>query len=405
MDPNGEQPEIAVGGAGFQQEQPLDELKRKRTVQKLTNGDRKWICQRKLAYPSERIGEMQDAFRLERNPDVSLKSGTVSGIIKQSDKWLSINDEQETGTRTRSSKEPELEAALYAWRTEQLNSGEKVRDEDLRDKARELAAAMGINTDRSERGLSFSSGWLDRFKKRNAIKQSRYNRRPRKNSDLMSNPMASVNLHVTSHLQQFSMQHMIPSSLPFPSDIPAVPHTAPVAQERIAHINAIPEPEEPPTSLTQAQQPAVMPPPFSPRASQSALPSAHGRSHGDAAATTTSGPGSLDQPSQAAARISAIAATLPSMPAAAIPAPPDSLAEAPEAGIVAAARPAAWQLYPPGLPGYLLPAEAQTALDQAAIPPPPKQEDADADQKVDVKLCVPPPCTELWQKPADVVLK
>ena len=155
-------------------------LKVKRTVQKLTNGDRKWICHRRLAYKEEKFTEMQSAFRSERNSDIELKSGTVSGILKQSDKWLSIQDGQEAGTRTRSSKEPELEAALFAWRSEQIERQEKVRDEDLRDKARELAAAMGINTDRGSKGLSFSSGWLDRFKKRNCIKQTRYNRHGKK---------------------------------------------------------------------------------------------------------------------------------------------------------------------------------------------------------------------------------
>lgn len=158
-------------------------LKVKRTVQKLTNGDRKWICHRRMNYKDERFADMQTAFREERNADIELKSGTVSGILKQSDKWLSIQDGQEAGTRTRSSKEPELEAALFAWRSEQIAKHEKVRDEDLRDKARELAAAMGINTDRLSKGLSFSSGWLDRFKKRNSIKQTRYNRHGKKDAE------------------------------------------------------------------------------------------------------------------------------------------------------------------------------------------------------------------------------
>lgn len=148
----------------------------KRTVQKLTNGDRKWICKRKNEQPSEKFADMISAFRQQRNPEVELKSGTVSGILKQQTKWLAIPDGQENGARTRASKEPDLEVALYAWRAQKVAGGEKVRDEDLRNRARELALSMGINMDKSTKGLSFSSGWLDRFKKRNGIKQTCYNR-------------------------------------------------------------------------------------------------------------------------------------------------------------------------------------------------------------------------------------
>jgi hypothetical protein len=231
--------------------------KRKRTVQKLTNGDRKWICQRRLTHKDEKFADMQAAFRLERNPDIELKSGTVSGIIKQSDKWLSIADGQEAGTRTRSSKEPELEAALYAWRNEQLAKDEKVRDEDLRDKARELAAAMGINTDRATKGLSFSSGWLDRFKKRNQIKQTRYNRHGKK-EDIKAEPMhhnpsfphlaaqppfthdptagvmernaTTASIHSSMPFMHQHLQHVMPGSAAFSAAIPAVPHVASVPQ-------------------------------------------------------------------------------------------------------------------------------------------------------------------------------
>lgn len=150
---------------------------------------------------------MQEAFKRERNAAIELKSGTVSGILKQSDKWLSIADGQEDGTRTRSSKEPELEAALYAWRAEQLAKDEKVRDEDLRYKAREIAAAMGINTDKGK-GLSFSSGWLDRFKKRNSIKQTRYNRHGKK-----SDSEKLIDVHTGEPYQPMTGTPMLPDAL------------------------------------------------------------------------------------------------------------------------------------------------------------------------------------------------
>lgn len=250
--------------------------KDKRVVQKLTNGDRKWICQRKLnpAFKEEKFAEMQEAFKRERNPAIELKSGTVSGILKQSDKWLSIGDGQEDGTRTRSSKEPELEAALYAWRAEQLAKDEKVRDEDLRYKAREIAAAMGINTDKGK-GLSFSSGWLDRFKKRNSIKQTRYNRHGKKSDaekmsdvhtgdpfqpmtgtpmhpDAMAasvphNANTAVGLHspmsyLPPHLQQTPVH--ISGGIPPVAHVASVaqPVSVPLPQEPFPHDAAIPQP-------------------------------------------------------------------------------------------------------------------------------------------------------------------
>lgn len=237
-------------------------LKVKRTVQKLTNGDRKWICHRRLNYKDEKFTDMQAAFRDERNADIELKSGTVSGILKQSDKWLSIQDGQEAGTRTRSSKEPELEAALFAWRNEQIAKQEKVRDEDLRDKARELAAAMGINTDRCSKGLSFSSGWLDRFKKRNNIKQTRYNRHGKKDAEKqadMQRPTAFPQLSPESagseHAAAPVVGHnpaAVHGALPYlppqmssvmPANVPVIP--------AVAHSLSMPQAEGVPAAIPQ----------------------------------------------------------------------------------------------------------------------------------------------------------
>jgi hypothetical protein len=257
--------------------------KRKRNVQKLTNGDRKWIVKRKISHPTERFIDMQQAFKLERNPEVELKSGTVSGIVKQSEKWLSIADGQETGTRTRSSKEPELEAALYAWRQHQLQGGGKVRDEDLRDKARELAAAMGINTDRSDKGLSFSSGWLDRFKKRNSIQQSRYNRAKANKDDERQDGGAFTHLDANNlpAIQDAGLQQF-PQILQSPAGVvhltPALPHTAPLAHDdtvSLAQPAAIPQPQTTLYDAHQSQQSqAVVPPPYVPSGSFDGPPAA-----------------------------------------------------------------------------------------------------------------------------------
>ena len=194
-----------------------EEPRRPRFVQKLTNGDRRWICQRRKDYPNERFVDMRLAFRSERNPDVELKSGTVAGIVKSADKWLSIHDDQESGTRTRTSKEPELEAALFAWREDLAARREKVRDEDLRVKAYELALLIGINTTRSDRALNFSSGWLDRFKKRCGIRQNSYKAREpkrRREAQLRWQPSVAQQYATSAPLPRPVMQD--PAAVPLP---------------------------------------------------------------------------------------------------------------------------------------------------------------------------------------------
>jgi hypothetical protein len=238
-------------------------LKVKRTVQKLTNGDRKWICHRRINFKDEKFTDMQAAFRDERNADIELKSGTVSGILKQADKWLSIQDGQEAGTRTRSSKEPELEAALFAWRSEQIAKQEKVRDEDLRDKARELAAAMGINTDRCSKGLSFSSGWLDRFKKRNSIKQTKYNRHGKKDAEKQGDlghpstysqlsAVESGNEHAAAAVGAHNPAAAIHGVMPYlPSQIPSVMQATVPGIPSVPHSLSMPQAEGVPAAIPQ----------------------------------------------------------------------------------------------------------------------------------------------------------
>lgn len=346
--------------------------KRPRTVQKLTNGDRKWICQRKASHPDERMSDMQQAFRVERNPDVELKSGTVSGIIKQTDKWLSINDDQETGTRTRSSKEPELEAALYAWRSEQLARGDKVRDEDLREKARYLAAAMGICTDRSEKGLSFSSGWLDRFKKRNAIQQSRYNRRPRKDEETLQ--PAGGNGEAGAAPNAINGLALMPGAVGFGANIPALSHIAPVAHDRFngPHPNGIPEPDHAAAQSHHQQHqplPDNVPPP------SSDLPGAPGGRGIPGPAGVPPAyhvPSPLAHPGPPApppaSRVSAVAAALP-----AAPVPPAAMlggvqVPSPHAPLMPAGPPST-DLVPPAPQALLQQPQPQQGVAQPAAPP------------------------------------
>jgi hypothetical protein len=375
--------------------------KRKRNVQKLTNGDRKWIVKRKISHPSERFIDMQQAFKLERNPDVELKSGTVSGIVKQSEKWLSIADGQETGTRTRSSKEPELEAALYAWRQHQLQGGGKVRDEDLRDKARELAAAMGINTDRSDKGLSFSSGWLDRFKKRNSIQQSRYNRSTRSKDGELQDGGAFAHLDADNmpavqdaSLQQYAQ--LLPSQARGVNRTPALPHTAPLAHDdtvSLAQPAAIPQPQTTLYDAHQSQQSqVVVPPPYVPSGpfdGRPGAPQADGGLASSAHHAASDRAGGLPPPP--APELPAIPQPLPPGMEASIPRAADlgSVADDPASGSMSLHQPDAMpRIYPDVKPGPSLQhaaptAHADVAEDIQGIPPPPRPEEGDAQIKAE----------------------
>ena len=141
----------------------------KRKQNQLSNGDRKWICKRKLLCPRETHSLLAEAFKSQRNPDITLRPSTISTIVKCSTKWLAIPDGKDNDKRSRPCQEPMLEATLLAWHRTRVEAGETINDEQLKVQAKGIANSMGINTDRLSGGLSFSSGWLCNFKKRNGL--------------------------------------------------------------------------------------------------------------------------------------------------------------------------------------------------------------------------------------------
>jgi hypothetical protein len=106
------------------------------------------------------------------------KANTISDIIKESKKWLSIDENSHLTKkkRIRECRFPEIDAALTIWFMQALPKNIVITGEVLQQKARDFAKAFDISDD----NFKASEGWLDGFKKRHHIQE--YNRSGEANS-------------------------------------------------------------------------------------------------------------------------------------------------------------------------------------------------------------------------------
>ena len=86
----------------------------------------------------------------------------ISDILRSSEKWLSLEDS--VSTKKSEGHYGQLEEALWLWFGSIRSRNLAISDEMLRVKAKEFGEVMGIT------GLTYSSGWLQGFKKRHGIK-------------------------------------------------------------------------------------------------------------------------------------------------------------------------------------------------------------------------------------------
>ena len=135
----------------------------KRARLEITAGRKKELCLYKEAHPKATQDDIRRHFSLEWG--ITIGRSTVSDILKQKDKWLSASNVATQSTRTRGCKEPELEAALLMWFNDVRSRDVPVSGEMIIKKAKKFGEELGIEN------FSYSSGWLDRFKKRCGISQ------------------------------------------------------------------------------------------------------------------------------------------------------------------------------------------------------------------------------------------
>lgn len=166
---------------------PPPEPKRKR--KRISNGERKAICQYRLEHPRDRHQDIASKFGVDKM--------TVSKILSKKDHWQSVELGDAVGcgpngtglpfelAKRRAPSTPSIESGMLKWLAEASNSHytsfySSLRPDDLhapvpvygplsdaslREKAREIARSNGL-----EETFKASSGWLHSFKKRHGIK-------------------------------------------------------------------------------------------------------------------------------------------------------------------------------------------------------------------------------------------
>uniref|UniRef100_UPI00358F3611 tigger transposable element-derived protein 6-like n=1 Tax=Myxine glutinosa TaxID=7769 RepID=UPI00358F3611 len=133
----------------------------KRARLEIAAGRKKELCLYKEDHPKATQEDVRRHFSLEWG--ITIGRSTVSDILKQKDKWLSLSESTSQSTRSRACKEPELEASLLMWFNDVRSRDLPVNGEMIIEKAKKFGEEFGVEN------FSYSSGWLDRFKKRCGI--------------------------------------------------------------------------------------------------------------------------------------------------------------------------------------------------------------------------------------------
>jgi hypothetical protein len=127
------------------------------------------ICEWSIANKSKRHEDIANHFN-EKYPNLNIERSTISKILAQSDRWKAINAEDLVQTfRHKEVKFPVLEHAMSLWVENVTAGGVILTDLLIKEKAKIFAEAFNIQ----EEDLSFSNGWLYKFKKRNNIRKYR----------------------------------------------------------------------------------------------------------------------------------------------------------------------------------------------------------------------------------------
>ena len=130
--------------------------KRKRF--RISTSRKREICMYKQSNPSASGNFMIDHFHEKWG--IKLACSTLRTIISESEKWLSFETPKTNRFRIRRAKYSELEDVLYSWCIDARGRGGEFTNDELVQKAKDIAAEMGVT------GLGYSNGWLYRFRRR-----------------------------------------------------------------------------------------------------------------------------------------------------------------------------------------------------------------------------------------------
>lgn len=121
---------------------------------------KKKICTYKHHHPKATQEEIR-AITIKED-GLEIGRSTISDILRESKKWFSAEDS--SSTNKKEGRYVQLEEALWIWFGNIRSRNIAISDEMLRVKAKEFGETMGISE------LTYSSGWLQGFKKRHGIR-------------------------------------------------------------------------------------------------------------------------------------------------------------------------------------------------------------------------------------------
>ncbi|CAB5360689.1 unnamed protein product [Rhizophagus irregularis] len=129
--------------------------KRKRV--NLSAGQKREICEMKERDPHIQNVELAQKYNVGKS--------TITDILKESERWLTITESQENVKKFREPKWPQLEDALGLWVDNALNTKQDIDGNILKMKASYFAEQFSIED------FHHSEGWLGGFKKRHGLCQ------------------------------------------------------------------------------------------------------------------------------------------------------------------------------------------------------------------------------------------
>ncbi|GET62198.1 tigger transposable element-derived protein 6-like [Rhizophagus irregularis DAOM 181602=DAOM 197198] len=110
------------------------------------------ICNYQIKNPN--ISHENIAIYFNRLHNINIKRPTISKILKDRERWLSITNNTSSTYRHREVKYPSLEQALSIWVKQALSKNMILSDNILREKAKEFAQDLNI----AENAIGFSNG-------------------------------------------------------------------------------------------------------------------------------------------------------------------------------------------------------------------------------------------------------
>ncbi|KAI1729654.1 tc5 transposase DNA-binding domain-containing protein [Ditylenchus destructor] len=141
---------------------PPKPAKRKRLA--LSDAAKSAICAYKRDHPSAKpedvATEIQRRFQLDEAP----ARRTIYDVLKESEKWLSIEDPSEKTLSHKPVQHPQLEEALFMWIKDKEAHGLPLSDYLVAEQAKSFGAQLNI------KDFAYSQGWLDKLKRRSGVK-------------------------------------------------------------------------------------------------------------------------------------------------------------------------------------------------------------------------------------------